>query len=305
MTPDMVTFRPGGGAHTMEMTKEGVQSMAGFIGLPFNVAARLRPETFSNAATELLGGKNRYALVLKDGAVTAVTKRGEFHNVNPERVLTSIERGIPGVEFHRVLILANFVASLEVVGERRQPVNRGDLIQAGAQITFSPMGTVNPLVQSYVLRLACTNGATANTILREYRYEGGGGGGDNGGNSGNGNLWQWFQRSSRDAYNSLDVIVERYRRMMDERVEPAVRAQILEALLREARITGKDAEAVRALALENPPENSYDMMNLISNASSHIIERADRVRQAQLAVANYTHEDTHARICPVCHASRN
>lgn len=296
VTPEMVTFRPDGGARILEMTDDGVLSMASFIGLPFKLAAKLHPATFGSVATQLLGAKNRYALVIKDGAVTAVTKRGEYHTINPERALQSIERAIPGVEFHRVLILDNMVASLEVIGDRRQPVIRGDLIQAGAQVTFSPIGTVDPLVQSYVVRLACTNGMTSNTVIREFHF-GGGGEGDN--------IWQWFRRSIRDAYGSLDRIVVRYRQMMDERIAPSDRAMILEALLREAKISGKDAEAVRALAIEESPENSYQMMNLITRASSHLIELPQRVRQAQLAVANYTYEHEHARICPLCHATRN
>ena len=112
-------------------------------------------------------------------------------------------------------------------------------------------------------------------------------------------------RSVRDAYGSLDGIVGRYRQMIDEHIDPEDRAMILQAMLREAAITGEDAEAVRALALQTPPENSYDMMNLITFATSHLIEIPHRVRRAQLAVASYAHETSHARICPVCHARRN
>jgi len=298
VTPDMVTFRPGGGQHHMEMTKAGVESMTKYIGLPWNIAANLRPETFGHVATELLGRKNRYALVTKDGAITGLAKPGEFHNLNANRVLQTIEGAIRSVEFHRVLILDNYVVSLEVIGEKREAVSRGDLIQAGANISFSPLGTVDPMVQSYVLRLSCTNGATSNTILREFHYGGGGGGeGDD--------IWQWFRNSTRSAYNALDRIVARYRAMMNEQIPAGDRAAMLEAMLREARISGEDANAIRALAIENPPQTSYDVMNLITQATSHIIEDPRRVRRAQLTVASYTSDQEHARVCPVCHARRN
>ena len=129
-------------------------------------------------------------------------------------------------------------------------MSRGDLIQAGAQVTFSLIGTVDPLVQSYVVCLACTNGMTSNTVIREFHFSGGGEGD---------NIWQWFRRSVRAACGSLDRIVVRYRQMM----------------------------------------------NLITRANSHLIELPQRVRQAQLAVAKYTYEKTHARLCPVCHTRRN
>lgn len=294
VTPDMVTFRPGGGAHTLEMTQDGVQSLAGYVGLPWNVAAKLRPETFGAATTELLGRKGRYALVVKDGAVNAITRPGEFHNVNSERVLNTIDASIPAADYHRVLILQNLAVSIEVVGDRRQPVARGDMIQAGANIAFSPLGAVEPMVQSYVLRLACTNGQVMNTIVREFHFGGGGGGeGDN--------IWQWFRRSIRDAYGALDSITTRYQQMIEERIAPEDRAQVLTALLRHSRISGNDADAVRALALEHPPENSYDMLNLITYATSHVLEQPQRVRRAQLTAGNYASEESHQRLCPLCH----
>lgn len=297
VTPEMVSLRPGGGQHHLEMTTAGVQSLANFVGLPWNLAAKLRPETFGTVATELLSRQHRYALMIKEGAVTAVAKPTEFHSLNPARVLSAIEGGIRGIEYHRVLILDNFVVSLELIGERREPVVVGDLIQAGAQVSFSPIGTVNPIVQSYALRLTCTNGATHNTVLREFHYGGGGGEGDN--------IWQWFRTSAKEAYNSLHRIVERYRLMTNEQIPADQRAMMLEAMLREAKISGEEANAIRAMAIDNPPQTSYDLMNLITNAASHLLEDPRRVRSAQNAVASYTSEAEHARVCPVCHVRRN
>ncbi len=299
VAPEMTSFQPGGGAHHMEVTQPGLESMAKFVGLPWNLATNLRPETLGEVTTELLGQKHRYALVTKDGAVTGVAKAGEFHNLNAGRVLQSIEAGVRGAEFHRVLVLDNFVVSLEVIGEKREAVARGDLIQAGANITFSPLGTVNPTVQSYALRLACTNGQVSNTILREFRYGSGGGGGEGD------DIWQWFRNSSRQAYNAIDRIVSRYREMLNENIAPGDRATMLEAMLREARITGETANAIRALAIENPPENSYQLMNLFTNATSHIIENPRQVRRAQLQLAQFTSDNEHSRVCPVCHSRRN
>ena len=300
VTPDMVTFRPGGGARTLEMTKEGVQSLANFAGLPWNIAAKLRPNTFSDVSSQLLEHKRRYSLLVKDGAVTKVIPRGEYRTINPERALRSIEAGVPGIDYHRVMMPDATTVALEVVGEKREPVHRGDLIRAGASITFSPIGAVLPTIQSYVLRLTCTNGAKHNTVLREFQYTGG----DSGGNGG-GDIWNWFRRSSRDAYNALDSIVQRYRQMMNEQITPEDRAMMLEALLRDAKIGGEAANAVRAMAIENPPQNTYEMHNLITYATSHLLDRPEQIARAQLTAATYSSEDTHARVCPVCHSRRN
>jgi len=301
VTPEVVTFRPGAGQRTMEMTEAGTQSLANFVGLPWPLAAKLHPATFGNVATDLLENKRQYSLVVKDQRVSAVVKRGHYHTVNPERALKAIEAGVPGIEFHQVLILENLVVSIDVVGEKREPVASGDLIQAGANIVFSPMGTVNPEIQAFVLRLVCTNGATDNAILSKFTWNDGGGGGGGEGD----NIWQWFRRSSRDAYNALDRIVQRYRDMMGEEIPQGDRAARLEALLRQARISGVAANAVRSMAIENPPTNSYQMMNLITFASSHLLEQPKQIQRARQALVEYIAEDTHARVCPVCHATRN
>jgi len=290
---DQVSLRPGGGKRILEVTPDGVMSLVKFTGLPETVAKKIRPETFGMVATELLASKRHYSAVVKDGAITNFVRRGEFRNTNPERVLQAIEAGVRGVEFHRVMVLDNLVAQIEVVGEERQPVARGDLVQAGAMVQFSPIGTIQPHVQAYALRLTCTNGMTHNDIIREFHPGGGGGEGDD--------IWQWFRRSVREAYQAINPIIQRYRGMMDELISPEQRAQVLTSMLREAKISGGPADAIRAMAIESPPENRYQMMNLISYASSHLLERPDQVRRAQNTVADYAHEHANHLECPLCH----
>ena len=297
VTPDMVTFRPGRGARTIEMAEEGVKGMATFLGLPWTLASQLHPATWSRVATELLGAKERYALVVKDDKVTGLAKAHQHHTLATERVLRTIEAAVPNIDYHRVVVTGSSTVSLEVVGERRQAVARGDLIRAGANIVFSPLGEVQPSVQSYVLRLICTNGMTDNAILRNFTHGGRGGGeGDE--------VWQWFRNSIREAYGALEHVIARYQELRDERIRPEDRAGMIEAMLREARITGEAADAVRARAMEYPPANRYQLMNLISHAVSHDLVEGRDIRWGQLAVANHVAERDHARICPVCHTQR-
>jgi len=293
----MVTLKPGGGQRHVEFREEGVKSLASFVGLPWNIVAKLHPDTFGDAATQLLRRKERYSLMVKEGTVTEVATPSDLKGLNPTRVLAAIEGGIRGLEYHRVLILKNQSVCLELIGERREPVIAGDLIQAGAQVTFSPLGTIQPKVSSYALRLMCTNGMRSNTVLREFTYGGGGGDGDD--------IWQWFRESAKEAYNSLARIVERYREMSNELIPPEQRAAILEAMLKEAKISGADASAVRALAIESPPQNSYDMLNLLTHATSHLLQSSTAIVNAQEAAATYASASTHARMCPMCHATRN
>ncbi len=292
VTPDMVVLRPGSGGHLMPLNESGVKALANFIGMPAGMGSRLSPDTFGKVATELLGRKERYNLLLANGQVKDFTEYHGVRIIQPEKLVSTIERAIPKANFHRVLLLGDYSATIEIVGEHRQPVARGDLVRAGALVAFSPIGTTVPMVQSFALRQICTNGVTTNDIIREYHFGGSGEGDD---------LWQWFRQSIGDSYRAIDTIINRYQEMRNEHIPASQRALVLEAMLKDARITGDDADAIRAHAIEDPPRNAYEMVNLFSWASSHIIREPARIRRAQITAATFTSQETHAQACPLCH----
>jgi len=290
--PGQVVIRPGSGGQLVPLSENGVKAMTNFVGLPRAVCRDLSPDLFGKVVTELLSRKERYNLLLGDGEVQEFGEYRGIRNLPVERMLSTIEQAIPHCDYHRVTILSNYSIMLETVGTKQEAVRRGDLMRAGAMVSFSPINTVRPLVQSYVLRLACTNGVTSKTVLAEFT--GGGGEGDD--------VWQWFRQSVRAAYQSLGDIVNRYKEMVRERIPADQRAGMLEELLRQAGITGKEAEAVRAQAIQDPPRNSYDMINLLTWASSHIIRSPEKIQRALNASAIFTSESDHASICPLCHS---
>jgi len=287
-----VVIRPGSGGQLVPLSEKGVKAMANFVGLPRAVCRELSPDLFGKVVTELLSRKERYNLLLDNGEVQDFGEYRGIRNLPVERVLSTIEQAIPHCDYHRVGILGNYSAMLEIVGTKQEAVRRGDLVRAGAMVSFSPINTIAPTVQSYVQRLICTNGVTSKTVLANFT--GGGGEGDS--------IWQWFRQSVRAAYQSVGSIVNRYKEMVRERVPADQRAGMIEELLRQADITGKEAEAVRAQAIQNPPHNSYDIMNLITWASSHILERPEKIQRALATSATFTSTSEHARVCPLCHA---
>ena len=292
--PGQVVIRPNGGGRLIPLGEKGVTAMTNFVGLPRKVCQDLSPDLFGRVATELLGRKERYNLLLEGDEVQDFAEYRGVRNLPVERVLSTIERAVPGCDYQRVTTLPGSVATLEMAGTERQAVRRGDMVRAGAMVTFSPISTVMPEVQSYVVRLACTNGMTSNTVLAHYA--GGGGEGDD--------VWQWFRQSVQAAYNSLTEVVNRYREMSQDRIPAEHRAAMLEELIRRAGIIGKDAEAIRAQAIQVPPRNSYAIMNLITWATSHVVRSPERRQRALLASAIFMSESEHARRCPLCH-SRN
>jgi hypothetical protein len=289
--PGQVLIRPGGGGQLIPLSEGGVKAMANFVGLPRAVCQNLSPDLFGKVVTELLSRKERYNLLLENDQVSNFGDYRGIQNLPVDRVLATIEQGMPDCDYHQVSVLDNHSAVLEVVGVKEEAVQRGDLMRAGALVSFSPINTIKPLVQSYVLRLACTNGATSKTVLAEFT--GGHGEGDD--------VWQWFRQSVRAAYQSLGTIINRYREMTKERIPPNQRAGMLEELLHQAGITGKEAEAVRAQAIQEPPRNTYELFNLVTWASSHIIRSPEKRQRAMIASATFASASEHVSVCPLCH----
>ena len=296
VAPDMVVLRPGSGARTVEVAPDGIKSLATFASVPQGLTKELSPDTAGRVLTEMLSKKERYSLLLRDERVVSFADFRHCVPLNADRVLKTIERSIGATDFHRVLTSDNTV-QLEVVGSRQLVVTKGDAVQAGATTIFSPLGVTSPMVQSYILRLACTNGMVAPEVLREFHFGGGGGGeGDD--------VWQWFRDSVRDAYRSADRVVKNCQKMRDHKIRAADRPLVLEALLRQAHISREVAEVVRTRAIEEPPATEYDAMNLITWASSHLIQDPRQVRRAQLAASDFASTTEHRRICPICHSQR-
>lgn len=289
---DTAVIRPGRGARAIPFSEEGYGNFLNFTGIPTSMAKVLSPDTMNRVSNEILEHRDQYALVVRDNAVTGVAKQNQTHNaVNPERVLKAVEKAVHGVDYNRVIVFDNR-ARLELSSERQEPVVRGDLIQAGAVVEFSPLGISLPSVESYVLRLACTNGMISNDVVREYGY----GEGDD--------IWQWFRNSVKEAIKAVLGIAGRFHQMIEEGIPPAERAMVIEAMIKEAKLPPSIAEAVRARAIAEPPENAYQAMNLITYASSHDDMEPARVVRAQRAAAKFASQSEHARICPVCRKAR-
>lgn len=185
---------------------------------------------------------------------------------------------------------------LETYGAEEKAVSRGDLVRAGVFTEFSVLGVTRPLIQAYTLRLACTNGATTQDIFDQYQFGSGGDGDD---------VWQWFRQMGKKAYRSLGKIVERWQELRSQRVPEGQRAEMLEAWIKEARLSEDVAEAVQARAINEPPHNQYDILNLVTWAQSHVITEPSEISRTMRRVSEIQAHAHTGRICPLCHVSRN
>jgi len=290
--PDMITMRPQKGSRLLEVPAEAARKVASFAGLPLTVARSLSPHTFGLALNELLTQKEHFTLITLEDQVTDIVPYKSRHNVDPGHLLDIVEKVLPVQDYLRVRT-QDRTATIEIVGQKTEPVVRGDLVRAGVLVAFSPMGVTLPMVQSYAMVLACTNGATSNRVLSKFT---GGSGGDG--------IWDFFRSSIRRAYGAFNSVVEEWKHLQQENIAPEDRAAMLEALIKKAQLPQEVAEAVRAMAIERPPENSWQLHNLITYASSHLLSAPKKIERAQSVAADFADEVTHARTCPLCHRER-
>lgn len=304
VTPDMVTMRPRRGARLLEVDREeGVQDLFKFLHCPPDLMGKVSPDTSRRVLNDMIGTKEQFELVMRDGRIIGFRAIHHGHNMPCERVLDSIDKVIEKADYNKVTVHPNQSVSLEIVGIDKKAVTKGDVIRAGAHVIFSPLGMTNPIVQSFVLRLACTNGATSTNVLREYSFGGSGGGGSAHGDGKDG-LWPWFRKSLREAYSSYSDIVERYKEMVEDRIPENERAMMLEAMIKEAALDDATAKAVRDRAIEQPPQNSYEMFNLLTWATSHLLTEPRRIQKARHAVEVFQSAESHSLFCPVCRQGR-
>lgn len=218
--------------------------------------------------------------------------RGKFSALPVDDVLEGIEEVIgPAVQFNRAFLGRNMEVQVEVVGTRSETVRVGDVIQSGVLVRFNPLGLTNPYVAPYGLRLVCSNGMTA---LSEY------GGGELPLVAYKDSPVTWIIEQCRSAYDGLALAAKDWRQMSEHVLEPGTWRTVLARALDDAGIRGRQAVLVMKEAMREPPETTYDILNLITWASSHILDNANSVMRVQDAAVNFTSMATDEKTCPAC-----
>lgn len=290
---ETASIRTSRAAKPIDFTPEGYQNFLNFAGIPQPMVRVLSPDTKNRVANEMLARKDQYALVVHDNRVTSLARPNQINNaVNPERLLRTIEKAGSGIQYAKAMIIHGNQARLEVITDRNEEVVKGDMVAAGAVVQFSPLGIEYPQVESYVLRWWCGNGAVSNDCLRKFGH----GEGDD--------VWHFFRNSVKEAIRQVAKIKRRFQAMIEDNIPAAERAMVLEAMIKEARLPIEIAQAVRTRAIAEPPKNSYDIMNMITYASSHDLTEPRQIVRAQIAAAKFADEKQHARICPACRKNR-
>jgi hypothetical protein len=294
-----LALKPSTGARSIPLSVEGSKNLIALVGMTNKMRTDLSGGTFQKAASELLAKHGRFTVLTKDGIGVDVLGGKHHYPVEPERALRSIESA--GMNFHRVYTKHDRSVVIQTLGDRIEQVTRtkGDRVQAGAAVIFSPIGTVIPAVQSFSMVIACTNGLTMEEVSESFKFS------DGGGSSNPNGFWDWFRKNLRKAMDSIGIQTQHFRELQAHRIAPNDRPGALEGVLQQAHLPDDLEDLVRARALAHPPENAWEMLNLITYATSHATTDYDIVRRSNKAMSTFAHNVAVHKVCPLCHEHSN
>lgn len=295
MTPNRELFLNSGGS-AYHLQEQARQSFLKRVSIPVGIVNRLSPTTATQVLDELHRGRGLATAVIQEGsgAMLGFAPQGEYQALPVPDVLEGIERALgTDVEYHRAHVLPNWDVRLEVVGATETAVKVGDLVRSGVAVQFSPIGITNPQVQAYALRLACTNGMTATTVLEQFAL-------NQEEDQNPVEVRNWLRDVVAQAYASVPKASEQWAQLAEEPITAAERPLYLGALAREARLQGPGAAALWARATEEPPETAWDVLNLMTWLSSHALSDPQQIVRAQEVSADWVNQVLHRKHCPTC-----
>jgi hypothetical protein len=277
---------------TKLLTQEAFAGLAKAVSFPQRLIDTTPRPWVLQGLNYLMAGTSSLAVVSNSEEIRAVVPSGGFVPVRTDRVLKTLEKSVggTGLDLDGYMDPKTFGHVIHATGPETREVVKGDLVRAGVTVEYSPVGTVVPHVEAYAVRLVCTNGMTHTEHLRDFH---GHGEGDD--------FWQAFRKQIRDSYRAIGSIVQRLNAMREQLLPPEQVALAVEAMLRDVRLPKEAAEAFRAMVMNNPPRNMYDLYNHLTDVASHVVGDM-RTRHTVLRRGAVVAEAAVQRgICPVCH----
>ena len=280
--------------NTWNLEDNSRKSLLKQIGVTDALLKKLNNVTASQVATELYRRQGEVSALTADDYIVGFTNYGRYKQLPINEVFDNVEKSLGGdVEYNRAMVLPNKDIRVEIAGQDEQAVGVGDLVRSGVLLQFNPMGLTDPTIQTYGLRLACVNGMTSTKVIEQYAL-----GLDE--DVTNEDVMTWMRNTSSDAYSAFPQVVKQWRTLLEEEILSEDRPLLLGGIVQDAGLRGDVASTLWAKATEEPPQTAYDILNLMTWLSSHVIEDPKKVIRLQQVSANFADEVFHNKSCPTC-----
>ena len=278
-----------------ELSDLAYQSLRQRLHVSQAMVNRLKPSTAGKVMTELLQASGATSIMHSGDYVQGFAESGRYKNIGVERVLDAVETVFGAdVDYERAVVSPTCDVHLEIVGEETLPVVKGDLVRAGTVVKFNPMGMIDPRVQTFAVRLACTNGMTSTDVLETFTLAG----------ADVDDLDEWMRENIERSYLSVANAVDRWADLAVDAIVPEDRSLVLGSLIKRSRLKRAEEKALWARATEEQPETAYDMLNLMTWLSTHVLTDYHQVGRAQSASDAFVDEALHQKYCMTCNRDR-
>ena len=264
------------------------------IGVSDSLLKKLNNVTATQVATELYRRQGDVSALTADDYIVGFTTYGRYKQLPLNEVFDNVEQSLgTDIDYNRAMVLPNKDIRVEIAGQDEQAVDVGDLVRSGVILQFNPMGLTDPTIQTYGLRLSCVNGMTSTKVIEQYAL-----GLDD--DVTNEDVMTWIRNTSSDAYGAFPQVVKQWRTLLEEEIPSEDRPLLIGGIVQDAGLRGDLASALWAKATEEPPQTAYDVLNLMTWLSSHVIEDPKKVVRLQQVSANFADEVFHNKSCPTC-----
>ena len=283
------------GEREFSLNKNARKDMIRYLGMTdkfVHELAAANPSLASGVATEMYKARGPEGVfAVKNGAPISFARNG-YREVPVEDVLGGIS-DVLGEETqpNRAMLNRNYDVQIELVGSRSETVGVGDIIRSGVMVRFNPLGLTDPSVSPFGLRLVCSNGMTSRIEfgggelpLLAYRES----------------PVRWIVNKCKDAYEGMADAAGEWSAMAETPLHPHGSRAILQEALQRAGIRGRHADMVLERAAMESPETMYDVLNLLTWVSSHLLTTPSAVVRAQNASVEYSRAAVSGR-CPACY----
>lgn len=250
------------------LTKDAALEVTSKVGIPKSYAAKTPGRLVEPHLDYWYDSPDRHLkLVVSGDRATGVAKGSyvPFSNLNLlDRTLAAVERRYGKGE---VLVDGKYTHSLErtslfvVVPEARRAMRPGDVWSGGVQVTNSLLGEVATVINGYLFRWWCTNGAiTQHRSSGTYKRRSAAGETQE-------DMYDWAARSVDAVLGHLEGEFDRVEAMTTVPIQGEVNA-VLTNVFEEYRLPQVQREAIRNEMVESADLTTYGLMQAVTRAAN-------------------------------------
>ena len=290
------------------LTETVLENVLEVAGIPKGLAKKTPEKLIAPLVEYHLGRLDKVRVISDARGLVGLAPTDKTHPIfSPEKTLAALQKQFPGVLHQQALLDDRFnINLLTITSDQRHKLEEhlapgthsslpdgGDPFMGGAHIRVNALGLEAPLIEPYMVRLVCTNGA----IHAEYIS----GRGDKGYGEGD-EIWQWFRDGMTAAAGAITPIMNTYSNMLGHEIpEGEQRMLAVEGMIRQTRLPRDMAQAVRDSAIANPPKTMYDLFNMLTEVSTHHTKGLENQVKYMRRAGEQATPDQMALYCPTCH----